>query len=72
MSLSKASYLDCFKGTVGKRLLTGCLLQALQQLTGFNFIFYYGTQYFQRSGFEDSYIISVVTKSVYMTSSLLQ
>lgn len=34
MSLSKATYLDCFKGTIGKRLLTGCLLQALQQLTG--------------------------------------
>jgi SP family sugar:H+ symporter-like MFS transporter len=43
MSLGKATYLDCFKGTIGKRLLTGCLLQGLQQLTGVNFIFYYGT-----------------------------
>ena len=34
MSISKASYLDCFKGTIGKRLATGCLLQGLQQLTG--------------------------------------
>jgi SP family sugar:H+ symporter-like MFS transporter len=42
MSLGKATYLDCFKGTIGKRLLTGCLLQGLQQLTGVNFIFYYG------------------------------
>lgn len=42
LSLSKATYLDCFKGTIGKRLLTGCLLQGLQQLTGVNFIFYYG------------------------------
>jgi MFS transporter, SP family, sugar:H+ symporter len=34
MSLGKATYIDCFKGTLGKRLATGCLLQALQQLTG--------------------------------------
>ena len=62
MSLSKATYLDCFKGTIGKRLLTGCLLQALQQMTGVNFIFYYGTQYFQHAGFKDPFIISVVIK----------
>ena len=34
LSLGKATYLDCFKGNLGKRLATGCLLQALQQLTG--------------------------------------
>lgn len=44
MSLGKATYLDCFKGSLGKRLATGCLLQSLQQLTGVNFIFYYGTR----------------------------
>jgi len=31
MSLGTSSYVDCFKGNLGKRLLTGCLLQALQQ-----------------------------------------
>lgn len=62
MSLSKATYLDCFKGTIGKRLLCGCLLQALQQLTGVNFIFYYGTQYFLNAGFQDPFTISVITK----------
>jgi len=28
LSLGKATYLDCFKGNLLKRLLTGCLLQA--------------------------------------------
>ncbi|KAJ4302617.1 Plasma membrane low glucose sensor [Kalmusia sp. IMI 367209] len=39
MSLGKSTYIECFRGTLGKRLLTGCALQALQQLTGVNFIF---------------------------------
>lgn len=40
LSLGKATYLDCFRGNILKRLITGCLLQSLQQLTGVNFIFY--------------------------------
>lgn len=40
LSLGKSSYKDCFRGTVAKRTITGVLLQALQQLTGVNFIFY--------------------------------
>lgn len=38
LSLGKATYLDCFRGSLGVRLATGCGLQALQQLTGVNFI----------------------------------
>lgn len=38
LSLGKASYLDCFRGNLLKRQMTGCGLQALQQLTGINFI----------------------------------
>jgi hypothetical protein len=64
MSIGKGTYLDCFKGTIGKRLGTGCGLQALQQLTGVNFIFYYGTSYFERAGFQDPFIIQVITKYV--------
>lgn len=37
------------------RLFTGVAIQALQQLTGINFIFYYGTQFFKRSGIEESF-----------------
>lgn len=69
MSLGQASYIECFKGTLGKRLLTGCALQALQQLTGVNFIFYYGTQYFQNAGFRTPFIIQVITNSVNVAST---
>ena len=69
LSLGKASYIDCFKGTIGKRLLTGCCLQALQQLTGVNFIFYYGTQYFKNANFNDPFIIQVITNAVNVVST---
>jgi sugar porter (SP) family MFS transporter len=48
LSLGKATYLDCFKGNLGKRLMTGCFLQMLQQLTGVNFI----CKYKSKKGFE--------------------
>lgn len=70
MTVGKASYAQCFKGTVGKRLLTGCALQALQQLSGVNFIFYYGTSYFRRAGFENPFIIQVITNTVNVVSTL--
>ena len=40
-SIGSASYIECFKGTIGKRTVTGITLQSLQQLVGVNFIFYY-------------------------------
>ena len=70
LTLGQASYLDCFKGNVGKRLATGCLLQGLQQLTGINFIFYYGTQYFKNSGIENAFVISMITSAVNTLSTL--
>lgn len=69
MSIGKASYADCFKGTILKRLITGCLLQALQQLSGVNFIFYYGTSYFENAGFRDPFIIQVITNSINVAST---
>jgi len=44
-SQGTASYIDCFRngpGRNGLRTMTGLGIQALQQLTGINFIFYYG------------------------------
>ncbi|KAI7541955.1 general substrate transporter [Hortaea werneckii] len=69
MSLGKATYLDCFRGTLGKRLATGCLLQALQQLTGVNFIFYYGTSFFKNSGISNSFVVSMITSAVNVGST---
>lgn len=70
LTLGRATWIDCFKGLVLKRLLTGCLLQALQQLTGINFIFYYGTQYFKNSGITNSFVISMITSAVNVASTL--
>jgi sugar porter (SP) family MFS transporter len=69
LSLGKATYLDCFKGNLGKRLFTGCALQMLQQLTGVNFIFYYGTSFFQNSGIKNPFIISMITSAINTAST---
>jgi MFS transporter, SP family, sugar:H+ symporter len=70
LTLGKASYIQCVQGTVRKRLLTGCMLQALQQLSGINFIIYYGTSYFLRAGFQNPFIIQLIINSVNMVSTL--
>lgn len=70
LGLGGLTYLDCCKGTLGKRLLTGCLLQALQQLTGVNFIFYYQTQFFKNSGFKNFFVLTMITSTVNVVSTL--
>lgn len=70
MRLGESSYLQCFQGNLGKRLLTGCGLQALQQLAGINFIIYYGTQFFKNSGVKNEFIINLVINCVNVGSTL--
>ncbi|KAG5950730.1 hypothetical protein E4U53_004493 [Claviceps sorghi] len=70
MRLGSASYLSCFKVPLLKRQLTGMALQGLQQLTGINFIFYYGTKYFERSGVDSGFTISMITSSINVISTL--
>lgn len=70
LDLGSAGYIECFKGNLGKRLLTGCFLQGLQQLTGINFIFYYGTQFFKNSGFKNEFVISLITSCVNVGSTI--
>jgi SP family sugar:H+ symporter-like MFS transporter len=64
------TYLDCFRHGMLKRMLTGLGVQALQQLTGVNFIFYYGTKYFQTSGFDNPFVIQMITSSINVVSTL--
>ena len=67
--VSESSYLACFRGgeaKTRKRVLTGMAMQALQQLSGVNFIFYYGTTFFANSGISNPFIItsmSVLSRS---------
>ncbi|EIN06030.1 MFS monosaccharide transporter [Punctularia strigosozonata HHB-11173 SS5] len=66
-ALGDSSYLDCFRGQgnkIGFRTFTGIAIQALQQLTGINFIFYYGTTFFKNSGIKDAFIITIATNVV--------
>ncbi|KAH6615854.1 high-affinity glucose transporter RGT2 [Chaetomium sp. MPI-SDFR-AT-0129] len=70
MTKGQGSYLDCLRAPVLKRQLTGMGLQALQQLTGINFIFYYGTKYFQNSGVSSGFAIAMITSSINVASTI--
>ncbi|TVY83985.1 putative glucose transporter rco-3 [Lachnellula suecica] len=63
------SWLDCFRGgwKCGSNLqltLLGMGIQMMQQLTGVNFIFYYGTTFFTRAGISNPFIIQLVVNVV--------
>ena len=48
------------KTKVFQRLIMGIMIQSLQQLTGDNYFFYYGTIVFKAVGLEDSFETSIV------------
>ncbi|KAJ9156377.1 Galactose transporter [Pleurostoma richardsiae] len=54
-----------------RRTLLGIALQALQQLTGANFFFYYGTQIFNAVGISNSYITSMILGAVNFGSTIV-
>ncbi|RBR18755.1 uncharacterized protein FIESC28_05896 [Fusarium coffeatum] len=62
LTLGHDSYRDLFtsNSNLGRRTLTGCGLQMLQQLTGINFVMYYGTTFFNTSGVSNPFIINLV------------
>ncbi|KAF7586781.1 High-affinity glucose transporter rgt2 [Aspergillus hancockii] len=69
LSVGSAGYLEILRGSIGRRLATGCAVQALQQLAGVNFIFYYGTTFFEHSGIKDGFIITLITNIVNVVST---
>ncbi|KAK2625711.1 hypothetical protein QTJ16_005023 [Diplocarpon rosae] len=72
LSLSPSTYKDVFMGSphLGRRLLTGCGLQILQQLSGCNFIFYYGTTFFSRIGINSPYVVALLVNVVNVVSTI--
>ncbi|KAJ7290424.1 general substrate transporter [Mycena rebaudengoi] len=71
-------WLACFKGSLFdgssniRRTLVGTGLQCAQQFTGINFIFYFGTSFFQTLGTIDNpFLIALVTTLVNVLSTPL-
>ncbi|CCH41816.1 Hexose transporter 2 [Wickerhamomyces ciferrii] len=66
LSQGSSSWADCFSfsNSQFKRLMTGIFIQAFQQLTGINFIFYFGTTFFKNSGIKNGFTITLITNIV--------
>jgi sugar porter (SP) family MFS transporter len=69
---------NCFRGSITsgssnlRRTLLGIFMQMMQQLTGINFIFYFGTVFFQSLGTIDNpFLISLITTLVNVCSTPL-
>ncbi|KAI0628428.1 AmMst-1 [Trametes polyzona] len=65
--MGQSSYIDCFRSSRNKialRTFTGIALQAWQQLTGVNFISYYGITFFTSAGIQNPFLISVAINIV--------
>lgn len=67
---------NCFKGSITsgssnlRRTLLGILAQMMQQLTGINFIFYFGTIFFQSLGtISNPFLITLITTLVNVCST---
>ena len=67
----KASWKELITGKpkIFRRVIMGIMLQSLQQLTGDNYFFYYGTTIFQAVGMNDSFETSIVLGIVNFAST---
>lgn len=69
----EASWSELFstKGKVFQRVVMGVMVQSLQQLTGANYFFYYGTSIFKSIGLEDSFQTSIIIGAVNFGSTFV-
>ncbi|GMM27911.1 maltose permease [Martiniozyma asiatica (nom. inval.)] len=72
------SWLQCFKGGLRnpasnlRKTILGTSMQMMQQWTGINFIFYFGTTFFQQLGtISNEFLISIITTLVNVCSTPL-
>ncbi|KAH8899218.1 regulator of conidiation [Thozetella sp. PMI_491] len=72
LALGRDTYKDIFFGSphLGRRTLTGCGLQMLQQLTGVNFIMYYGTTFFNGANISNPFLITLIMQLINTISTL--
>ena len=65
VSLGKRPWIELLTGPrMAYRTLLGIVLQALQQLTGANFFFYYGTTIFEATGLSNSFVTAMILGGV--------
>lgn len=74
MTHMQAGWMDCFRGGWKpsgnlRRVVLGMALQMFQQWTGVNFIFYYGSTFFQTVGLKNAFVISMITTAVNVGST---
>ena len=68
----KPPWYEIFTGPrMGYRTILGMTLQALQQLTGANYFFYYGNTIFQGVGLENSYSTEMILGAINFGSTFL-
>lgn len=74
-SFGPSTLLDCFKTSENRpkqilRIFTGIAIQAFQQASGINFIFYYGVNFFNNTGVDNSYLVSFISYAVNVAFSI--
>lgn len=73
MRMSTGQFSELFsrgENNYRSRVILACALQALQQLTGINFIFYYGTVFFKSTGARDPFTFSIISNVVNVVSTV--